>query len=77
MSDVALWLVPPVARRAEYATLIDALSEQFGTPRFLPHVTLLTGVAACDQTQLHTLAGALPRARAAAHAGGARANSRW
>jgi len=27
MSDLALWLVPPVTRRAEYATLIDALAE--------------------------------------------------
>ncbi len=58
MSELALWLVPPVTRRAEYATVIDDLAEQFGTPRFVPHVTLLTGVVDCDERRLRTLAGA-------------------
>lgn len=53
---LALWLVPPTTRRAEYATFIDALSEQFGTPRFVPHVTLLVGLASCDEAQLRALA---------------------
>ena len=41
---LAIWLVPPTTRRAEYATFIDAFADQFGTPRFVPHVTLLTNV---------------------------------
>jgi 2'-5' RNA ligase len=56
VNNLALWLVPPTTRRAEYATFIDALSERFGGPRFVPHVTLLTGVEACDEGQLRALA---------------------
>src|SRR5258708_2249787 len=53
---LALWLVPPTTQRAEYATAIDALAEQFGAPRFVPHVTLLVGLTSCDEGQLRALA---------------------
>lgn len=54
--SLALWLVPPTTRRSEYATFIDALADRYGTPRFVPHVTLLTEVPSCDETQLRELA---------------------
>jgi 2'-5' RNA ligase len=54
--SLALWLVPPTTRRSEYATFIDAFADRYGTPRFVPHVTLLTGVPSCDETQLRALA---------------------
>jgi putative hydrolase of the HAD superfamily len=64
MTDVhglAIWLVPPVTRRAEYATFIDALADRYGTPRFVPHVTLLTNVPRVEEARLRELAEACRR----------------
>lgn len=40
----ALWLLPPPEVRAQYASVIDELSERYGTARFEPHLTLVSGV---------------------------------
>ena len=40
-SGVSLWLVPEHSRETRLAKIIDGLSEEWGTPRFAPHVTLL------------------------------------
>lgn len=64
MNDVhglALWLVPPVTRRSEYATFIDAFADRYGTPRFVPHVTLLTNVDRVEEARLRELADACQR----------------
>ncbi|GAA6011176.1 hypothetical protein JCM11491_006747 [Sporobolomyces phaffii] len=46
ISTVALWLVadPSSATSKNLAHTIDALAERYSTPRFSPHVTLLTRV---------------------------------
>ena len=56
--SLSLWLVPPVTLRAEIATIIDNYAEQLSTPRFIPHLTLLTGVKNVSEAQLRTLADA-------------------
>jgi 2'-5' RNA ligase len=53
---LALWLVPPTTRRAEYASFIDALADRYGTPRFVPHVTLVTNVDRVEEARLRELA---------------------
>lgn len=55
---LSLWLVPPVTLRAEIATIIDNYAEQLSTPRFIPHLTLLGGVATVTDAQLRVLADA-------------------
>ena len=55
---LAIWLVPPTTRRAEYATFIDTFADHFATPRFVPHVTLLTNVERADDLDLRALAAA-------------------
>jgi len=55
--SLSLWLVPPVTLRSEIATIIDNYAEQLSTPHFIPHLTLLTGVANVAEAQLRVLAG--------------------
>lgn len=43
--SLSLWLVPPVTLRAEIASIIDEYAEELSTPRFIPHLTLLGGIA--------------------------------
>lgn len=40
----ALWLVPDAPAYEKLALLIEELSSTHGTPRFEPHVTLLSGI---------------------------------
>ena len=43
----SVWLKPPQPLHAAVARLIDTHATQLGTPSFVPHVTLLGGIA-CD-----------------------------
>ena len=43
----SVWLKPPQPLHAAVARLIDTHAAQLGTPAFVPHVTLLGGIA-CD-----------------------------
>ena len=56
--SLSLWLVPPVTLRAEIATIIDNYAEQLSTPRFIPHLTLLTAANDVTEARLRTLADA-------------------
>ncbi|GAA6038432.1 hypothetical protein JCM8097_007648 [Rhodosporidiobolus ruineniae] len=64
---IALWLCPASSSvNADLSTLLDDLSSQHGTPRFAPHVTLLSGIpsAAPLPTVLSRLGTALKTFRA-------------
>ena len=58
-NGVSLWLVPEGPEAQATTALIGELSARFGTPSFLPHVTLLGGLAVDAAT-------AVERARALA-----------
>lgn len=55
---VAIWLIPEEPARTRLAAIIDRLSEEYRSPRFNPHLTLLHPVPA-DQIEdrLRVLAG--------------------
>jgi 2'-5' RNA ligase len=45
MADLSLWLIPDEAWRHFLARIIVRLSQQYETPRFEPHLTLLGQIA--------------------------------
>lgn len=48
----ALWLMPEGEARHGLEEMITGLSQRFGTPRFMPHITLLGGLDWPDETLL-------------------------
>ncbi|MGC8878017.1 MAG: 2'-5' RNA ligase family protein [Anaerolineae bacterium] len=44
MADLSLWLIPDEEWRRLLSCIIARLSQQLGTPRFEPHLTLLSGI---------------------------------
>lgn len=40
----AIWLIPPPEVASEYSGVIEELSARYGTPRFRPHLTLVSGI---------------------------------
>lgn len=56
----ALWLMLARAAHEHFATLIERLSREHGTPRFAPHITLLGHIAG-DETGLAVEARELAR----------------
>ncbi len=51
-SGVLLWLVPELSCEVRLAEIIDGLSQEWGTPRFAPHVTLLGNVRGSESEVL-------------------------
>lgn len=54
MSDAtgySLWLTPDICSEAytKYSSCIASIADRYGTPRFLPHVTLLGGVQGSEK----------------------------
>jgi len=45
----AIWLVPDAGAEQKFLSVIDGLSDRYGCPRFLPHVTLLGGLGETEQ----------------------------
>jgi 2'-5' RNA ligase len=45
MAELSLWLIPDEECRQFLARIIVRLSQQYNTPRFEPHLTLLGGIA--------------------------------
>lgn len=63
---VSLWLVPEGESRLRLASLIGHLAARLGTEPFVPHVTLLPGLAGREDAVLHlasALASRLPPLR--------------
>lgn len=54
----ALWLMPTGQAYRRLARRILSLSRQYSTPRFEPHVTLLSGITAPEQ-EAHSLSATL------------------
>jgi len=48
-SGVSLWLVPELSCEVRLAEILDGLSQEWGTPRFAPHVTLLGNVRGSER----------------------------
>jgi len=59
----SLWLLPPETLRARLATLIAELARRHGTVAFEPHVTLLGGIAAPEESLLGGARGLVARLR--------------
>ncbi len=57
----ALWIEPPAFLAVRLNALIDALSVQYGAPRFSAHVTLLGGLSG-EEENLLSAAGSLASA---------------
>jgi hypothetical protein len=47
---ISLWLMPDGTSAERLSALVSSLAARFGTPVFGPHVTLLHGLAADEQT---------------------------
>jgi len=47
-SSYYLWLMPEKETYNEFQTIIQDLSKAYGTPRFEPHVTLVSGLSGPD-----------------------------
>ena len=43
-----LWLLAEDEKLAEYQKIIDSISDEYGTPRFNPHVTLVSGLSGSE-----------------------------
>jgi hypothetical protein len=59
----ALWLLPEAGVSLRLAALVDDLARRYGSPRFLPHVTLASGVGALPpdlRARLRRFADGLP-----------------
>jgi cyclic phosphodiesterase-like protein len=61
----ALWLVPQEPVSVRLSALIDSLARRYGGPRFVPHVTLVSGIElplGDIRARAHALAQGLPPA---------------
>ena len=47
-ATTALWLIPEQRAAEELRRVVEEYAARFGTPRFAPHVTLLSGIEVCS-----------------------------
>ncbi|MGQ9500531.1 MAG: 2'-5' RNA ligase family protein [Anaerolineae bacterium] len=53
MTELSLWLIPDNEWHHLLSRIIARLSQQYNTPRFEPHLTLLSGIAIDHQNAIH------------------------